>query len=191
MSSLDFRRDKRTIEQFANDVEDFTEREACWGVILRHDFIEKGKPCSVEEYGVDNSGRVILGRLPNSNVDKVFNFANGNKRLIEIKTIPERVKNFFTFKISSLLTCVEQNAYIIVPRSCSYYVLSPDICDYFYKNYPHNIYKNFAFGKRAVRIYMNDIEKLIGENKIIRKQWSSGSKKLIDKNYNVLFRQRS
>lgn len=190
MNSLDFRRDKRTVEEFANDVEDFTEREAYWGVILRHDFIEKGKFCCLEDYGVDNSGKIILGRLPNINVDKVFHFANGKKKFIEIKTIPEGVKKFFTFKASSLLSCVEQNAYIIVPRSCSYYVLPPDICDYFYKNYTHEVYSNFAFGKKAVRIYMNDIEKLIKENKIIRKEWSSGSKKLINKNYNVLFRQR-
>jgi hypothetical protein len=189
--SVNFRRDGRSVEVFQKDIEDYTEREMYWGTILRYDFIEKGKPCVVKENGVDNSGRLIEGRLPNHNVDKHFEYSDGTSENIEIKTIPEYVKKFFTFKVFSLNSCVQQNASIIVPRSWAYYKIPTETCEHFYNDYPHKIYPRFSENYLAVRVYMDKIEELISKEKIIQCEWTSKAKKLIKLNYNILFRERS
>lgn len=190
MSSLDQRKDIRTVEVFADNLEDFTEREMLWGIALRYDFTERGNPCSIEECGVDNTGKLIEGRLPNYNVDKIFKFLDGKQVQIEIKTIGEYVKNFFTFKAHSLRNCFEKNAFLIVPRSNSYYIFSPSACKLLYENYPHKVWDNFWKGGLSVRIFSNEIENLIS-NKIIKKRdWTNKAKSFIKHNYSELFREK-
>lgn len=186
--SIDYRKDIRTTEEFNEDIKDYTEREMYWGIILRHDFIERGKTCLIEESGVDNTGNLIIGKLPNYNADKIFKFSDGTKQYIEIKTIPENTKDFFTFKSFSLKSCVQQNAYILVPRSWVYYLLSPRACDYIYRNYPSKIYRGFE--KPAKRIFTNEIQKLIDQKLILEKVWTEKAKSLIKANYHILFRRR-
>lgn len=189
MNSLDKRRDIRTVEVFADNVEDFTEREMLWGIALRYDFTERGNNCSIEECGVDNSGKLIDGRLPNYNVDKIFKFLDGTEEQIEIKTIPEYVKNFFTFKAHSLRNCFQKKAMIVVPRSQSYYTIPKETCELLYKNYPHKVYPKFA-SDPAVRIYSSEIEKFIFERKIIKQNWTEKAKSFIKKHYSALFREK-
>ena len=170
-NSFEYRKDFRTKEIFEENLIDFTEREYYWGIILRLDFTERGHPCSLIEHGVDNTGKLIEGRLPNYNVDKIFSFLNGKKKPVEIKSIPENINNFMTFKVSSLEVCCEEDAWLIVPRSKAYYLYNSKTCRYLLENYPHKIYWNYETQKGfspkpAVRIFKNDIQKFIKDNKI-------------------------
>jgi hypothetical protein len=190
MSSLKKRRDKRSEETFAHNIEDFTEREFYWGIALRFDFLEKGQKCSIEEHGVDNTGKLIEGRLPNHNVDKIFYFEDRENLLIEIKTIPEYVKNFFTFKSYALKCCRDQKAWILVPRSEKYYLFPPKTCGYIFEKYKHQIYPKFSANDPAVRLYTSEIIKLIENKKIIEKEWAPKVKSYIQDNYDILFREK-
>lgn len=190
MNSLDKRKDSRSLDVFEHNIKDFTEREYYWGLALRIDFCERGINCQIEEHGVDNQGNLILGRLPNYNVDKIFNFTNGKKMHIEIKTIEEYVKNFFTFKVSSLNSCVQQNAHIIVPRSSHYYLIKNETIKEILKNYKHAIYEKFHKKEKAVRIFTDNIENMIVYKKIIKNKWKEKAKDFILKNYNIVFRQK-
>lgn len=188
--SLDKRKDIRTVEIFEHNVEDFTEREMLWGIALRYDFTERGNSCSIEECGVDNSGRLIKGRLPNYNVDKIFRFLDGKEVQIEIKTIQEYVKGFFTFKAHALRNCFEKNAFLIVPRSQNYYIFTPKTCKFLYKEYTHKVYENFVKNELAVRVYSNQIERFTKEGKITKRDWTNKAKSFIKQHYIELFREK-
>jgi hypothetical protein len=183
--SLDFRKDTRSVQEFAEDIAQFTQKEHFWGLALRLDFCERGMPCEIEEHGVDNSGELILGHLPNYNVDKIYNFLDGTKQHIEIKTIPERTKGFFTFKLTSISACIKQKAHILVPRSWAYYLIPPETCSILLR-YPSKIHERFAPGKPAVRIYESDINEFIRQKKILKNQWKHKADKFIKENSKIM-----
>lgn len=197
MKSLDIRRDNRSIEVFSDNIKDFTQREYYWGIALRIDLCERGAVCEVEEHGVDNDGNLILNRLPNYNVDKIFKFKDGRQINIEIKTIPEYVRNFFTFKVSSLKSCLEQNAHVLVPKKDNYYLILNKGINEILNNYPHKIYWNFKTNKGfspnnlAVRIFSEDIEKFIKEKNIAKREWKIKAKRFIQKNNETLFKEKT
>lgn len=190
MNSLDRRKDVRTVDTFKHNIKDFTERESCWGVALQKDFAERGMNCSIEEFGVDNTGELIFGKLNNHNVDKIFHFKSKKSLYVEIKTIAEYVTNFFTFKVCALKSCCSQGASIVVPRSQSYYIIPKKTCQYFLDKYPIDIYPKFSTTDPAVRIPMGDIKKMIQEKKIMKKDWESKAKKYIENNFHILFREK-
>lgn len=183
--SIDYRRDVRSIEQFAADIEEFTKKEYYWGLALRLDFCERGMPCEIIEHGVDNSGELIPGHLPNHNVDKIYSFLNGTKQHIEIKTIPERIRGFFTFKLTSINACIKQKAHILVPRSWAYYLIPPETCSILLR-YPHEIHKGFAPGKPSIRIFESDIKEFIRKKKILRNEWKEKADKFIKNNSSTM-----
>lgn len=190
MNSLDRRRDVRTVDTFKHNIKDFTERESYWGSALQIDFIERGMNCSVEEFGVDNTGKLITEKLNNYNVDKVFHFKGKKSLYFEIKTIAEYVTNFFTFKACALKSCCFQNASILVPRSKSYYIIPKKTCLYFLENYPIDIYPKFSSTDPSVRIPMDDIKKMIQEKTIMKKDWEPKAKQYIENNFHILFREK-
>lgn len=190
MNSLDLRRDNRSIDVFSHNIKDYTEREYYWGIALRIDLCELGMHCEIEENGVDNDGNLILNRLPNYNVDKIFKFKDGRTVHVEIKTIPQYVRNFFTFKTNSLKSCLDQNAHILVPRKDNYYLILNKTIKYVFDNYPHKIYDRFSANELAIRISTEDIEKFVVEKSIIKKEWKAKSKQFINKNFRTLFREK-
>jgi hypothetical protein len=190
MSSLKKRRDKRSEETFAHNIEDFTEREFYWGMALRYDLLERGYKCSIKEHGVDNTGKLIEGRLPNHNVDKIIYFEDRKSLLIEVKTIPEWANKFFTFKSYSVKCCIDQIAWILVPRSQKYYLFSPKTCKEVFKKYKHQIYPAFSPNDLAIRLYTSEIRKLIDCEKVVEKEWTPKVKAYIQSNYDILFREK-
>jgi hypothetical protein len=191
MQSLEIRRDNRSVDVFSENIKDFTQREYYWGIALRIDLCERGHICEIEEHGVDNDGNLILNRLPNYNVDKIFKFEDGRQINIEIKTIPEYVRNFFTFKVSSLKSCLEQNAHVLVPKKDNYYLILNKGINEILNNYPHKIYDKFSSNDLAVRIFSKDIEKFIKEKNIAKREWKIKAKQFIHKNYNILSREKA
>lgn len=189
-SSLEHRRDRRSISNFRKNLQDFTEREYFWGLALRIDFCQRGKTCQVIEHGVDNSGKLIENRLPNYNVDKIYKFLDGTTRHIEIKTIPEYCV-YWTIKVSSLKSCVNEKAFVLIPKSNFYWLFDWQTCLYLIKKYEHKIIPEFSPNDLSIRIYKYEIEQLENNKKIYKYTWLENARKFIKENSNILFRRKA
>lgn len=204
-SSLNYRKDVRTVEVFQKNIKEETEKERIWAIALQNDFCEKkpDNPCWIEERGVDNSGELIEGVLPKHSVDKTFRFKKGNFINIEIKTIPEYLEKFMTIKASALRTCFKEKGWLVIPKRNIYFIFPTKTCKYLYDNYKHKIYwdfknnRGFSPNDPAVRIFSQDIEKFLAQNSksgsspIIKKVWGKKAKDYIEKNWNTLSKERS
>lgn len=187
--SMAYRLDERTEEVGSHNIQDYSEREHLWSLVLRHDFCHKGKPCNVIDNGVDGEGNFIRGKLDNYNVDKVYIFEDGTKKNIEIKTAPEWLEKFFTFKSFSLKGCIEQYAGVMVPKLNHYYYFPEDVIEWML-SYPHRIYPPFCPNKPAVRIPMKDIEAKIASGKVEKNIWHTGVHNLIEEYKPILTREK-
>jgi len=204
-SSLDYRKDVRSLEVFKKNIKEETEKEKVWAEALKIDFCEKSpkNPCVIEERGVDNSGELIEGVLSKQTVDKTFRFAKGNFINIEIKTIPEYLDSFMTIKASALKVCTKEKGWLVVPKKNFYFIFPTRTCKHLYENYSHKIYwdfeknRGFSPNDKAVRIFSNQIDELLkqdpkkGCNPIIKKNWCKKAKDFIEVNWNILSRERS
>lgn len=189
--SLDFRKDNRSKEVFGQNIEDYTERERCWSIALRHDFVNRGMLCDIKETGVDNTGALIEGNLKNYNADKTFVFKDGHKLLIEIKTAPEYLKNFFTFKVFSLKECLKQQARIVVPRIACYYLFGLDSIEHML-TLPAKIYEKFSPNDPAIRIYMDThMDSMLKNQSVLKREWTVKAKKYIEENKDLLTRDKA
>ena len=189
-TSLEHRRDDRTEEVFEHNIEDYSEREHYWSLALRLDFEERGITCEVEDHGVDGSGRLIRDTLPNHNADKKFILEDGREWLIEIKTAPEYLRKFFTFKVFCLEQCIEQGAWVSVPRLAQYYLFKPSCLEQFLNSHEHRIYRGFSPNDVSVRIPMDFINNMIHEHHAMHRTWKPRAKMFVDANQEILTRER-
>jgi len=190
--SLEQRMDHRTTNEFEEDIEQFTEMEFYFGIAYRYDLSERGYACSIEEHGVDNTGKLIPGRLPNHNVDKMYHFIDKSMKplLVEIKTIPKNCNRFMTFKISALRQCERQGSQILVPKPKEYYLFGKrsfrmmlERCDV------RTDIKEFGY-KPCVRPCIGLINQMIGEGMVIRKQWMPKAQDYVEHMDHILFARR-
>lgn len=204
-SSLDYRRDVRSVAVFKKNIKEETEKEKIWAIALQYDFCEKNpnNPCYIEERGVDNSGELIEGKLSKQTVDKTFRFKKGNFINIEIKTIPEYLDKFMTIKASALRVCINEKGWLVIPKKNIYYIFPTRTCKHLYDNFNHKIYwdfeknRGFSPNDKAVRIFSNHIEEFLkqdskkGLSPIIRKTWGEKAKNYIESNWGLLSKERA
>ena len=188
--SLEYRMDVRTLDEFETDIKQFTLKEFYWGIALRYDFCERGMTCQVEEHGVDNTGKLIPGRLPNYKVDKKYHFAaDVPPAYIEIKTIPEW-SPWFTFKVSALRGCIEQDAQIVVPMNQHYYMFDYVGMEHLLDNFPvRNDIAAFGY-KPCIRVRSTIVEQMINDNLMAKTAWQLQAKTYIEKMRSTLFAER-
>jgi hypothetical protein len=184
--SLSSRMDKRSKKEFQNQISRDTLKQKIYAEAFRAFLVGKFKTdCTIIDYGVDNTGDIINGNLLNNNVDNIFIWQDKETK-IEIKTMPEYLKNFMTFKVCSLKSCIEQKAYILVAKRFKFYLLSPILCKYLKDNYTHKIYEQFSPNDKAVRIFNEDIKKFCLKKILTEKKWPESSRAIIEKNWNFL-----
>lgn len=185
------RMDDRTEEEFEEDIGKFTKKEFYFGIAYRYELCEIGLPCKIEEHGVDNTGKIIRGKLPNANADKIYHFLEGRpSEKVEIKTIPEYCQNYFTFKVSALKGCYAQGAYILVPRKRNYYLLGKNAFVHLLRNLPvRTDIKEFGF-KPCVRAEMYMINEMIEKRMIICREWAPTAKEYVHRMADILFEKR-
>jgi len=184
--SLSSRMDKRSKKEFQNQISRDTLKQKIYAEAFRAFLVGKFKTdCTIIDYGVDNTGDIINGNLLNNNVDNIFIWQDKEIK-IEIKTMPEDLKNFMTFKVCSLKSCIEQGAYILVAKRFNFYLLSPILCKYLKDNYTHKIYEQFSPNDKAVRIFNKDIKKFSLKKILTEKKWPESSRAIIEKNWNFL-----
>lgn len=188
--SINYRKDVRTLEEFEADIKQFTLKEFYWGIALRYDFCERGMVCKVEEHGVDNTGKLIPGRLPNYQVDKKYIFEDDQPpAYIEIKTIPEW-SPWFTFKVSSLCGCLEQNAQIVVPRSQHYHMFDFVGIEHLLNNFPvRTDIEKFGY-KPCIRVRPDVIEGMVADGLISKAEWTPRAKLYVESMRQTLLAER-
>ena len=190
--SFEQRKDHRTDDEFEDDIDQFTEKEFYFGIAYRYDLCERGYPCSVEEHGVDNTGKLIPGRLPNHNVDKMYHFVDKAMKplLVEIKTIPKNCNKYMTFKVSALRQCSRQGGQILVPKTKDYYLFGKrsfqrllERCEI------RTDLKEFGY-KPCVRASISLVNQMIGEEMVVRKDWMPKAKAYVERMDCILFAER-
>lgn len=189
-NSLCFRKDNRSEEVFASNIYDYTERESIYGECLRIEFENRMKTKAIlSENGIDNSGNLIEKNLNNHNVDKKY-IINGKEELIEIKTAPEFLNNFYSFKVFSIKKACEQNAKVALTKCKEYFIFGKRSLEWMLENLPHKIYSGFSPNDIAVRIYKDQLDDLINKKLIIHKEWCEEANNYIDKYKFILTRDK-
>lgn len=186
--TLNHRKDTRSVQVFKSNLLDFHQREKLWISIYAEELRQNKHKVEVEDFGVDNTGKLIKDSLPNHNPDYKL-IIDGVEQLIEVKTCPENSPTF-TFKVGSLKTCIEHNSLILVPKSGVYYIIEPPSMEHLLETLPHAIYHSFSPNDICIRFTTKKMIKYV-ENHIIQQYaWSSKAKKLIDKKSDILFRKK-
>ena len=159
--SLDTRRDNRTVEQFRENIRIGHMIEAAWADVLSVDFSTKQK-CNVSftDNGVDNSGDVIFDSqgVDFTTPDFVFHYPNEDK-ITEIKTAPEYLNKYYTFKACCFKTAVKLQSRVILCRLGYYDEFSPVAAEWMLNNLKTTTYRNFSPNDPAVRIGQQIVER--------------------------------
>ena len=184
------RMDNRTEGDFQEDLSQFTKKEFYWGIALRYHLGEIGLPCMIEEHGVDNTGKLIPGRLPNHNADKIYHFLNGETMKVEIKTIPEWCNKFMTFKVCALKGCWNQGARILVPSKSRFHMLGKEAFEYLLEKLPTRTDVKSFGNKPIVRAFTPMIEDMVGKGMIMKKEWSPRASQYINSISHILLEER-
>lgn len=188
-SSLDFRKDNRSLSVFKDNIKDYTKREQVWAEALHKDFIARYKKrVKKVNTGVDNTGKLITGKLPSGdNFD--FSFViKGVETKVEICTIPEFCK-FNTFKSYKLQQCLEKGVLIIVPKLAAYSIYTIPAIK-FVLSLEESIYPNFSPNDPARRIEAEDIQMLVDKGFIESNEWLPGAKSFINSKRDILVKAK-
>jgi hypothetical protein len=184
--SYKFRKDSRTDKQFADDLKKYHKKEAVYSEAYRL-HLEADPYLSVEciENGVDPTGEVIHGNIDDE-YDYIYNITDNAaeedfQRKIEIKTAPEYLDKFFSFKVSSLKRCVKYGADLIVCKINSFWHMPLDHITPILEVFPHKIYYGFSPNDKAVRLLKEDVE-----NYLIKSDWHEDARYYIKSNVNIL-----
>lgn len=113
---MNYRRDKRTVEQFAQDISECTQVERT----LMKEYVdwlnsrqEDKSLYSFQNYGVDNSGELIVeDSKVSTKADFILHKKNYPSRRIEIKFCREE-KPYFHLKVNQIKSYIKQDVCIV------------------------------------------------------------------------------
>lgn len=185
--SVEYRRDHRSVEEFAVDVEFRTICETYIGRALQLDFTERGFACEINELGVDNTGQLIEGNLPHHQQDKEFLFADGSSRKLEIASIPVTCTSFMTFKSFKIQQCLDDDAGLIVYRHWDYFFYETEAFRWMCDNLQVRTDYSGQGGKPCMRIQWNDLMQLIKQKAIFNPSWKPKAQEYINDNAHIIF----
>lgn len=186
--SLKHRKDIRSLEVFKNNILDFTKREKIWIQIYATHLSEK-HTVSIRDYGVDNSGKLITGKLRNSNPDYILT-VDGVEQIIEVKTIPEHSPTY-TIKTGAISSCIKHGASILIPKKEIFYLINIEGLCYLYDGYEHKKYYNFSPNDFAVRFLQDGMNSLIHSGCATTARWNAEASVLVEKYFKRLFKNKA
>jgi|GEM_PF-3629171 hypothetical protein len=189
--SLDFRKDTRSTETFIQNISDFTQREQIYGEALRRDIAERlNVDVGLRSHGVDNTGGFISDALGNHNVDMCF-LIKGKEKYFEIKTAPEYLDSFYTFKVFSLRQAIEQKAGVALTKLNYYYIFGASALEWMLENLKHSIYPRFSPNDTAVRIYASQVNDLYNSKMLMFRNWTPKAKHFIEQHRTLLLKEKA
>jgi len=187
---LSARADHRTFGDMASDVEQYTIKEWYWGMAMRYDLIARGHPCSIQEHGVDNTGRLIMGRLPNDNVDKKINFEDGSPSILfEIKGVPNWCNGFHTLKKLTVESCLRQKALFFAPQTFRHFTYGNKALREVKENFPLIRVRSWG-NKPCYRPEMDFIMSIVDRGLVSLNNWTPLAQKYINRFKHILDEER-
>lgn len=158
MKSNNYRFDKRTEQEFVNDIAEATSIEKGLMELYVDDLNRRqGNLYSYSNHGVDNSGNYIPDiKHVNSKADFILHKRGSRDRLIEIK-FSKPTTSTFHLKVSQLESYIKQDCCIVMfmgvdSENCSYTILLPKN----YRNYIDAGEKKRMWGKDCIRFKVKD-----------------------------------
>jgi hypothetical protein len=180
--SYKHRKDNRDDKQFAKDIKIAHEREAIYAEAYRLQLQSASPEVNVEliPYGCGPDGEVIKGHI-NDIADALYKIGPV-ETLVEIKTAPEYLDKFFTFKVSALKKCVKHNASLLVCKHETFWMCNSiakiqEMMD----DLEHKIYYGFSPNDLAVRMTKELIEYYF-----LHVEWCEPAQEYINVNKGVL-----
>jgi len=187
-NSLLYRADGRTIEQFKKDISRDTEYERIAANILKTHLEREGRNVEIQDYGMDNSGKLIVdAKKVSAKADYIF-IINGKKHLFEIKVHSDRYP-CMTFKKSNIETYVKNDVKCIVITESGFYAFGKKLMDYMIEKCQAKSYNNFAGGKPSYRFTLTEMSVFEGQGFIKKIAWNEKALEEI-KNNNTIFSRR-
>lgn len=108
-SNLEYRIDNRSIKQFKSDILKRTMKEKFLLDLFIQEQIHLGNTISIEDYGIDNSGKFVEKATASPDYKITI---NGKTALYEIKS--SKSSQICTFKVTNLKKYVEYNSNILL-----------------------------------------------------------------------------
>lgn len=155
-SSLDVRRDNRTVKQFEEDIKFATKLESKCAYFICETLKKMINDVSYIDNGCDNSGELIKEYRDFSQADFLFTVKDQTFPL-EIKFHSNRFSSMF-FKKCNIDSYIKQNARIAVVQEEVFYYFHTDAIKYIQKHIPIIKSNNFASGKKAYEIQISELE---------------------------------
>lgn len=179
--SYKHRRDNRTEAEFKKAIKSAHEKEAVFAEAYRIQLEQaNGVDVVYEPYGCGPDGEVIKGHISDDGDAKYY--IGSEEKIVEIKTCPEYLTKFFTFKVSALKKCIKNNATLLVVKkgefwTCSDAKLLKEMVDFL----EHKIYYAFSPNDLAVRLNKELIEHYFNNS-----EWSTPALEYIESNEMLL-----
>ena len=184
--SYKYRKDNRTDEQFKKDILDHSVAEKESSKIIKSYFEEVlDMRVLIEDNGIDNSGEIIKKKKISSTADYLFVFANGQKRLLEIKNHSEKY-DFLTLKKNQLEKYIKEDATVVIFRENYMLLIPSDTLQIIKETYTPKIYGCYG-GKEGYRLFAGDINDFISSGKIENHVFSETIRDMVVKQIDVIF----
>lgn len=153
---------QRTLDQFKNNIKERTKREN----LFKEIFILQNPNCSIEDNGIDNSGEFVANAYANADWKIIYEKA---ECLAEVMVHDEKYSTC-SFKESKLKRAIKDNNIILILRN-NYYLIFDIACCRELLTYPKQVFPGMGY-KECVVLNNEDLNKLIENGKIVKKNWN-------------------
>lgn len=181
--------DRRDKDQFKQDLLKYHKIEEIWSQIIVFDLNKKGIFSNVIPYGSDSKGEILPNKKVTSLPDYVYIF-DGNKEdiLVEMKAHRKIEEcDFCTYKVSSIKSCIKNNAYIYTPHKNGCYIFNPKTLSKMLDTLEHKKYYGFG-NKLAIRITKDMLNSWVDLGIMKNISWHEKTKELIKSQNDRLFK---
>jgi hypothetical protein len=182
--SLKYRKDNRTIKQFANDIQKYTKIEKLAAKLLKADLEARKCDVKVVDNGVDNTGKVIKEGGVHARPDYVF-IINGIPKLFEIKVHTDRVP-FMTFKQDNVDKYMRDGGSLVIVRESCWWVFDQKALEYIAARYKAQR-RGCMGNKPTYRLFQSDLTDMREQNLVKVHKWTKEAEAIITKGKTKLF----
>lgn len=177
--------DNRSIGQFKKDLVRGTKYEKIASKILKYHFEEEGRKVEIEDYGMDNSGELVVdAKKVNAKADYIF-IIDGEKHYFEIKVHSDKYP-CMTFKKSNIQTYLRNSAECIIVTESCFFIFGEKMMRYMIEKCQAKSYPGFASGKSAYRFTKPEISALEIVDIVKKVPWNKNAQEKI-KNNSIIF----
>lgn len=184
MSSLKYRKDNRTVKQFAEDIQRYTKIEKLAAKLLKADLEARKCDVKVVNNGVDNTGKVIKNGDVHARPDYVF-IINGIPKLFEIKVHTDRIP-FMTFKQDNVDKYIRDGASLVIVRESCWWVFDQRALEYVVSHYKAER-RGCMGNKPTYRLFQSDLTDMREQKLVKVHKWTGDAEAIVARSQRKLF----